>query len=97
MTAGYTKLGHVLSSSGEVISQMTEVKSARMKQQFAAEVHGELKKDHRDLMDNTETIHEWTELLDYEFPSLIVSAAVENGEEDDHCLLTFKTPVLDCF
>ncbi len=49
------KLGHVLSSSLEVISQRTEVKSARMKPQFAAEVHGELKKEHRDLMDNTET------------------------------------------
>ncbi len=22
---------------------------------------------------------------------------MENWEEDDHCLLTFKTPVLDCF
>ncbi len=48
-------------------------------------------------MNNTEMIREWTEGLDYEFPSLIVSAAVENWEEDDHCLLTFKTPVLDCF
>ncbi len=97
MAAGYTKLGYVLSSNVEVISQMTKVKSARMIQQFVAEVHGELKKEHRDLMNNTEMIREWTEGLDYEFPSLIVSAAVENWEEDDHCLLTFKTPVLDCF
>ncbi len=48
-------------------------------------------------MNNTEMIREWTEGLDYEFPSLIVSAAVENWEEDDHRLLTFQTPVLDCF
>lgn len=34
---------------------------------------------------------------DYIFPSLIVGAALENWEEDDHFLLTFKIPVLDCF
>ncbi len=41
-------------------------------------MHGKLKKEHRDLMDNTEMIRERTEGLDYEFPSLIVRAAVEN-------------------
>ncbi len=96
VAAGYTKLGHVLTSKVEVISQRTKVKSARMIRQFVAEMHGELK-EHRDLMDNTEMIREWTEGLDYEFPSIIVSAAVENWEEDDHSLLMFKTPVLDCF
>lgn len=81
----------------EIISQRTEVKSVRMKQQFVAEVRGELRKEHRDLTDNTEMIHEWIEGLDYEFPSLIFSAAVENWEDDDHSLLTFKPQVLDCF
>lgn len=42
-------------------------------------------------------IHKWKEGFDYVFPSLIVRASVENWEEDDHCLLTFKTPVLECF
>ncbi len=68
-----------------------------MIQQFVAEMHGEFKKEHRDLMDNTEMIREWTEGIYYEFPLLIFSAAVENWETDDHSLLTFKTPVLDCF
>ncbi len=97
MAAGYTKLGHVLTSNVEVISQRTKVKSARMIRQFVAEMHGELK-EHRDLMDNTEMIREWTEGLDYEFlQSLSVAALWRIWEEDDHSLLMFKTPVLDCF
>lgn len=46
LAAGYTKLGHVLNSSVEVITQRTKVKSARMIQQLVAEVHGTLRKEH---------------------------------------------------
>jgi len=97
LAAGYTKLGHVLSSSVEAISQRTEVKSARVIQQLIGEARGALGEEYRDFLDNTTVIHEWTEGYDYVFPSLTVRAAVENWEEDDRCLLTFKTPVLDCF
>lgn len=54
--AGYTKFGHVISSSAEEMCQRTG--------------------------------------LEYVFPPLIVNTAVENLEEEEQYLLTFKIPVL---
>lgn len=97
LAAGYTKLGHVLSSSTEEICQRTGMKSLRIMQQFSAEIYSGLKEEYSVFLHNADVLHGWTKGMDYAFPSLIVNAAVENWEEDEQCLLTFKIPVLECF
>lgn len=97
LAAGCNKLGHFLKSDVEDLSQRSGVKSIRFIQKCITEISIGLRVDYRTFLENPAVLNQWTEGHDYIFPSITVSAAVQGWEEDESCLLSFRTPVLENF
>lgn len=95
--AGCTKLGHILTISLEDLSERTGVRSLRLLKQATTEIFKSLHVDHKTLTNDSETIHQWRKGVPYVFPSLNVTIAVGEWQDDVKCLLSFKTPQLGVF
>ncbi len=46
---------------------------------------------------NPAVLNEWVEGHDYSCPSIIISAAVKDWEENESCLMSLSTPVVEDF
>lgn len=97
LSAGCTKLGHLLHTSLETLGRKAGVKSTRVLQKLVTEVIGELDFNYRSFLDNPAIIDEWRSGCKYCFPSLTVRAAVGDWQEQRKGLLSFRTPQMDGF
>ena len=90
VATGYTKLGHLMSTGTAAVSERTGIRSGRLLDQVMAEVQRSLPADYLSFLNDPSVIAQWREGCQYDFPELTVSPA-----EDERCLLSFTTPVLD--
>ncbi|KAK3531057.1 hypothetical protein QTP70_008761 [Hemibagrus guttatus] len=86
-TSGYTKLGHIVSTGWAAVRERTRIRSQRLLDQLAAETVGLLPAAYQEQYEGGQ----------YEFPSLNISAAVEEWQEDERLILSFTTPELGTF
>ncbi|KAK3543489.1 hypothetical protein QTP70_023206 [Hemibagrus guttatus] len=96
-TSGYTKLGHIVSTGWATVRERTRIRSQRLLDQLAAEIVGSLPAAFQELLNDPTVIDQWREGGQYEFPLLNISAAVEEGQEDERLILSFTTPELGTF
>ncbi|KAK3521360.1 hypothetical protein QTP70_003437 [Hemibagrus guttatus] len=88
-TSGYMKLGHIVSTGWAAVRERTRIRSQRLLDQLAAETVGSLPAAYQELLnDPTVTAN---------FPSLNISAAVEEWQKDERLILSFTTLELGTF
>lgn len=81
----------------EDLSQRSGVKSICFIQKCITEISTRLRADYLTFLENPAVLNPWTMGLDYIFPSITVSVAVQAWEEDESYLLSCSTPVLENF
>ncbi|GAA6071548.1 uncharacterized protein zgc:113625 isoform X1 [Tachysurus ichikawai] len=96
-TAGFTKLGHIVSTGRAAVRERTGVKSQRRLDQLAAETVGSLPAAYQEFLNDPTVINQWREEGHYEFPTLNINTAMEEWQEDEILILSFTTPELDTF
>ncbi|KAL7887731.1 hypothetical protein AOLI_G00054520 [Acnodon oligacanthus] len=97
VAAGYTKLGHLLTSGSAAMSERTGIRPGHLLDQVQiSEVQISLPADYLSFLNDPSVIAQWREGCQYDFPELTVSPAVERTEDERH-LLSFPTPVLVTF
>ncbi|KAK3534744.1 hypothetical protein QTP86_024079, partial [Hemibagrus guttatus] len=96
-TSGYTKLGHIVSTGWAAVRERTRIRSQRLLDKLAAETVGSLPAAYQELLNDPTVIDQWREGGQYEFPSLNISAAVEEWQEDERLILSFTTLELGTF
>ncbi|KAK3509821.1 hypothetical protein QTP70_012405 [Hemibagrus guttatus] len=96
-TAGFTKLGHRVSTGWAAVRERTGIRSQRLLDQLAAETVGSLPAAYQEFLNDPTVINQWREGGQYEFPTLNISAAVEEWQEDERLILSFTTTELGTF
>ncbi|KAK3558188.1 hypothetical protein QTP86_012377 [Hemibagrus guttatus] len=86
--------GHIVSTGWAAVRERTRIRSQRLLDQLAAETVGSLPAAYQELLNDPTVIDQWREAGQYEFPSLNISAAVEEWQEDERLILSFTTPEL---
>jgi len=94
--AGCTKLGHILTKSLEELSEMTGVRSLRLLKQATTGILKSLHADHKYINDDV-AADQWRRGVPYVFPSLNVTIAVGERQDDENCILSYETPQLGVF
>lgn len=92
--AGCTKLGHILTKSLEELSERTGVRSLRLLKQATTGILKSLHADHTFFTNDSIATDQWRKGVPYVFPSLNVTIAVGEWQDDENCLLSFETPQL---
>ncbi|KAI4799908.1 hypothetical protein KUCAC02_016446, partial [Chaenocephalus aceratus] len=95
--AGITKLGHLKRTSVETLCHTINIKSSRVIQRVVEDIMQALSAPERAFIEDPARLDTWKEENDYEFPSLTVSPAVGEWQEERGKLLSLKTPILGSF
>ena len=95
--AGITKLGHLTGTSVETLSNTINIRSSRVLQRIVEDIMQSLSPPERAFIEDPVRLETWKEENDYEFPSLTVSPAVGEWQEERGKLLSLKTPILGSF
>lgn len=75
--------------------ERTGIKSIRFLKQFIDELVGELNFDQIHFINNSNHMKEWLAGCEYDFPSLMITADSREWNEEENCILSFKTPQLN--
>ncbi|KAL1268847.1 hypothetical protein QQF64_034210 [Cirrhinus molitorella] len=76
IAAGCTKLGHVLSSKIEELSERTGVKSLRLLKKAISEIRQSLNEDYEAFLNDPIKVDQWRKGVPYDFPSLTVTISM---------------------
>ncbi|MCJ8730194.1 hypothetical protein PDJAM_G00181370 [Pangasius djambal] len=96
-TTGCMKLGHLVSIDPAALAERTGIRSHRTLDQLTAEIRRSLPAGHQEFLNGAPAIAQWRRGGHYYFPTLLVTAAVEEWTEDERLLLSFTTPELGTF
>lgn len=95
--AGVVKLGHLVQSSIERLSEATGIRSLRMLQNLVRDLCQSLPGPLGTYVQNQVLMDQWSSSQEYVFPSLDVSPAVGQWREESGLLLNVRTPSLPTF
>ncbi|MCI4376030.1 hypothetical protein PGIGA_G00183470 [Pangasianodon gigas] len=96
-TAGCMKLGHLVSIDPAALAERTGIRSRPTLDQLTAEIRRSLPAGYQEFLNGAPAITQWKGGGHYDFPTLLVSAAVEEWRENERLLLSFTTPELGTF
>ena len=91
------KLGHLMRSSTDHLSELLNIRSRRLLLRLVEEVCASLPGALRAFCKDRAVLDQWEDGVEYLFPSLTVSPAVDQWQDEEDILLSFRTPELGDF
>ena len=95
--AGCVKLGHLMKTSITHLAELFNVRSNRLLIRLVEEVCASLPEVLRAFAEDLTLSDQWDDEYEYVFPSLAVSPAVGQWQDEEDILLSLKTPELGDF
>lgn len=78
-----------MSTEWEAVREKTGIRSQRLLDKLAAETMMSLPAAYQEFLNDPAVMGQWREGGQYKFPTLIISAAVEEWQEDERLILSF--------
>lgn len=91
---GCVKLGHLMRISIDHLSELLNIRSRRLLLRLVEEVRASLPRALRAFSEDRTVLDQWEDGVEYLFPSLTVSPAVDQWQDEEDFLLSFRTPEL---